>query len=330
MNVLLLPCHTVLEYDLLRMWSDIPNVNLMSPGSYWEPDKGSALRPPLGFSVPKEWIDGWNTIKPGDLLDHKLYINKQAVEPFDIIVVMHEWKYIFRNWHALKNKNVVWYDIGQTEPGDETDRIKRLKELGVKIVRYWDGYQTRKDYQGHDAVIPFGKYPEDFNKWEGGTKSVIGLCQAFKKRADVCRYECWETSTNGLPRALFGNDNDGVPGWVGEKDYSHLINGMLKYNAMWYGGTKPAPYTLGLMEAMFIGIPIYAVRNPGWESALVDLLPYFNLANSSEELRLILSSNLEKPKHVLRSVSEHEQETALDLWDANKIKRMWEKLFKSL
>jgi hypothetical protein len=68
---------------------------------------------------------------------------------------------------------------------------------------------------------------------------------------------------------------------------------MLKYNAMWYGGTKPAPYTLGLMEAMFIGIPIYAVRNPGWESALVDLLPYFNLANSSEELRLILSSNLE-------------------------------------
>lgn len=331
MNVLLLSCHGVLEYDELRMWSEIPGLTIMSPGAYWEPHRGTDFRPPLSFTFPREWKEAWDRIPiTPEQPDHKYHITEEAVEPFDVIVVMHHWPWIFDNWEVLKGKTVVWRDIGQTTPQEEVDLVKKVKDLGVKIVRYWDGYQSRKGYQGHDAIIPFGKYKEDFPVWQGSRQAVLGLCQSIEQRSEECRYECWNTSTQELSRVMLGGGNDGLPSWGGNKSYPELLHSLMTHRSMWYGGTRPAPYTLGLMEAMFTGIPIFTVRQPGWETAVTDLLRDYNLADSSTELRGKIAASLVTSRTLLGTVAQDQRRTAIECWDASVIKPKWEAFFKSL
>lgn len=331
MNVLLLSCHSVLEFDELRMWSEIPGIKLMSPGAYWEPEKGCALRPGLKLEVPEDWRHTWSTIRPTpEQPDHKDHITPASIEPFDVVVVMHHWPWIFDNWEAFKGKTVVWRDIGQTSPEDELSNIKQAKDLGVKIVRYWDGYQARDNYQGHDAIIPFGKYKEDFPHWQGGRQAVMGLSQSIKHRNEACRFPCWETSTQGLARVMFGNGNEDLPYFGGPADYHKMLNNMTQYNSFWYGGTRPAPYTLALMEAMFVGIPVFTVADPGWESAVTDLVGDVGLVDSSSELHERLKECISMGRPILNMIAQAQRKTAQSFWDASVIKPKWEAFFRSL
>lgn len=228
MNLLYLSCHEVLEFDELRLLSKIPNLNVFSPGAYWNPAKGCSTRPPLNIHYKQKWKDAWNTITPTDEFpDHKYHLNQESIEPFDTIVVMHNWDWVFMNWDVIKNKRVIWRDIGQTSSEDEETRIRKALDLGVEIVRYWDGYEARDNYQGHNAVIPFGKFKEDFPQWTGGKPTVMGICQSIKDREDSCRYSCWEQSTKGLSRSMYGRGNENLPCWGGASDYKQVIDALV-------------------------------------------------------------------------------------------------------
>lgn len=323
MNLLYLPCHEVLEYDELRLLSDIPGVNLMSPGAYWTPHKGSKLRPPIDFDVPSSWVKAWGTINVKKGQDHKHHITAEAVEPFDVIVAMHHWGFIFNNLESFKGKKVVWRDIGQTLPKDEIRHIQKARDAGVKIVRYWGGYRQRDNYQGHDAVIPFGKYESDFLPWEGSLPSIAGVCQYMKARAKACRRECWEGSTGRLSRRLYGKGNQGMDSNAGCPDYRDLLQLLSRHKAYWYGGTKPAPYTLGLMEAMFAGVPVYAVREPGWESALTELLGEQQLCETSDQLRSKLEQAISLPREELAHISRRQVLRSKSKFGATKVKELW-------
>jgi hypothetical protein len=330
-NVLYLSCHEVLEYDELRMLSEIPGINVFSPGAYIDPRSGSKFRPPLPISYPEEWIDAWNTITPTpEKPNHKYHLTPESVEPFDVIIVMHHWPWLFENWNVIKDKKVIWRDIGQTNPGEENANIKEAKELGIKLVRYWHGYQDREFYQGCDAIIPFGKYSEDFPKWNGEKKSVVGLCQSIQERSEECRYDCWETSTKGFSRAMYGGGNDGLQCFGGNSDYTSLNHALSHYKAMWYGGTRPAPYTLGLMEAMFIGVPVFSVKDLGWETALPEMLSDFQLADGSEVLRERIHSAIVTDNALFGMVSRDQRNYAVSKWDASVIKPKWEAFLKNI
>ena len=331
MNLLYLSCHEVLEYDELRMFREIPDLNVFSPGAYIEPKKGLGMRPGLDLHYPQEWLDAWDTIvatieKP----NHKNHLTAQSVEPFDVIIIMHHWPWLFENWEVIKNKRVIWRDIGQTEPEEETFYLKQAKELGVKLVRYWDGYQSRANYQGHDAIIPFGKYSDDFPVWSGEKQSVIGLCQSIKERAESCKFDCWETSTKGFSRTMYGTGNSDLHCFGGIPSYSELKQLMSCYRAMWYGGTRPAPYTLGLMEAMFVGLPVYTVHDHGWETAVPEMLHDTQLASNSEELRERIHSAITSDTRMFHELSQMQIKYAQKTWDASVIKSKWEIFLKSI
>jgi len=331
MNILYLPCHEVLEYDELRMLTEIPGVNVMSPGAYWKPSKGARLRLPLNIPRNQEWIDAWNSIPASPGQDHKLYITPQALEPYDAIIVMHKWSFIYNNLEAFQGKKVIWRDIGQTVPKDEVRHIKRVQDSGVKIVRYWDGYQDRKDYQGHDAIIPFGKYPEDFHTWTGEEKVIAGCCNNIANRAKVCRTHCWDHVTSDLPAALYGILNHGEKHHQGSPDYHTFLKHLSRHRVMWYGGTKPAPYTLAFLEALFTGLPLFGVSSPGWETALPGLLDSSQLAPDTWTLKMKMKDALTMdPSEWLQSLSEKQVKVAREQFSATRVKKLWKKFLFSL
>lgn len=305
------------------MFREIPGLNVFSPGAYIEPEKGWELRPGLNLHYPQEWLEAWSTITPTEEFpDPKYHLTPESVEPFDTVLIMHHWEWVFRNWDAIKGKRVIWRDIGQTIPEDEQSLILKARDMGVQIVRYWEGYRDRDDYAGHDAIIPFGKYKEDFPKWERCRQEVLGLSQSIKSRGDTCRYTCWEESTHKIPRVMLGKGNEGLEYWGGAANYSEILKALAAYKAFWYGGTHPAPYTLALMEAMFVGIPVFTVKEPGWETATTDLLPFHSICKDSAEIKSRLATTSEVES---RLVSDLERANAIRYWDAGSIKIKWDK-----
>jgi hypothetical protein len=322
-NLLYLSCHEVLEYDELRMFREIPSLNVFSPGAYIEPEKGWELRPGLKLHYPQEWMDAWSTITPTEEFpDPKYHLTPESVAPFDTILIMHHWEWVFRNWDVIKGKRVIWRDIGQTIPEDEKSLILKAQDMGVEIVRYWEGYQSRENYTGHDAIIPFGKYKDDFPEWKGGRREILGLSQSIQSRGDTCRFKCWEESTEQIPRVMLGKGNEGLSYWGGNASYSGILNALATHKAFWYGGTHPAPYTLALMEAMFVGIPVFTVREPGWESAVESLLPFHSLCHDSKGIREMISKLSVQDSHLISNLS---RTSAVRYWDASTIKPKWER-----
>ena len=84
--------------------------------------------------------------------------------------------------------------------------------------------------------------------------------QSLKGRAVHCHYDEVMQIMNGLPAKVFGNDNEdlGVLNG-GSLDYLHFKEVLRDHRVFVYGGTWPAPYTLGFMEALMTGIPVVAL-----------------------------------------------------------------------
>jgi|DEB0MinimDraft_3_1074331.scaffolds.fasta_scaffold16684_2 glycosyltransferase involved in cell wall biosynthesis len=329
MNVLYLSCHEVLEYDELRMLTSIPGFTVMPAGSYYNDETNGKMRPKLNINFPDEWRVAWNKIQTTEgKPDHRSNITRESVEPFDIVIVMHHWDWVFDNIDAFEGKKVVWRDIGQTVDTCEETWVKKAKDLGVKIVRYWDGYQDRDDYEGHDAIIPFGKFPSDYPAWTGGEEAVLGLCQYIKNRPDACNFNVWKKIQSQVNGKMIGAFNDKS----GKKifSYNHVLKSMRRHNVMWYGGTKPAPYTLGLIEAMLVGIPVFTLKNIGWRSALPNLLDEYQLFSTTNKLIDGIKAVMSDSDDILGIISRRQVDVAKRMFSAEKATKMWERFLRSI
>src|SRR6185369_16408105 len=113
-------------------------------------------------------------------------------------------------------------------------------------------------FAGEDALIRFGKYPDDYGPWVGDYEVVGNITQHMKQRGDACGYRDWVTFTDGLPTAPAGPGSDemGEMGGLGSLDYPVMLAYLRHVRAYLYTGTHPASYTLGLMEEMLSGVPV--------------------------------------------------------------------------
>jgi hypothetical protein len=325
MNLLYLSCHEVLEYDEVRMLTQIPGVNVMPMGAYWDGGKGAITRPQLDIKLKPEWVRAFHNLKPpAEEEDHRKYLSEELLDMFDVIVVMHHFDWIIHNSELMRGRNVIWRDIGQIWE-DTDEHLRRIKDLGVKIVRYSsvDQYDCKVKA---DALIPFGKFSTDFPKWEGGTREIIALVQSIAQRADSCNKDMWDAVCSAAPNKLFGTDNQGQQNWQGLTSYPEMLQHMKNHNAFWYGGTRPAPYTLALMEAMFVGIPVVCCEDLGWETEITELLLPDQIATNIEQLKDIAAGFARAEPKDLLAVSNWQRDCAAHRWGADKVIWEWRKL----
>jgi hypothetical protein len=269
-NVLLLTSHSIAEYDDLRMLTDL-GYRTFSIGAYTDPanpgdDKRPALPDAPYYSdlarLVEESREG--RADPGPLIDWaKAELHPDLIDWADAIICHHfpaEW--IARQWTRIRHKRVIWRTCGQSNPALEgLMRGFRYEDL-LEIVRYSPAerrfFEPLGTWAGQDAVIRFGKYPGDYPEWTGTERTVLNVTQGLIQRGEHTHWDFWEDATSGLPRMPIGPGSEAIGG-AGSVPYDAMLAWLARGRAYLYTGTQPASYTLGLMEAMFAGIPTLSI-----------------------------------------------------------------------
>lgn len=354
MKILYVGCHGVLEYDEMRMFTEMDSrlgealsIEIFSLlGAYQNPlQAGDFMRStiPHGRFYPELYSVALQCDKSNihpellDWADVILFMHNAAV-PGDT----HAQAWLAGNWQRIKDKNkkVIWRSIGQSTPAIERELVT-YRAQGLKIVRYSPIENSIPDYAGMDALIRFGKDEDEFNNWNGEKEHVITFAQSFMKRGDHLNYPLFEEVTYQFNRKVFGPENENL-GTIngGVRSYQELKQELRDARVFYYFGTVPAPYTLSIMEAMMTGIPVVAVgsglrRHPAypWNNYEIPTIIENGVngfvSDSVTELqgfiRLLLSD-----KHRAREVGERGRARAIELFGYQSVMSAWNYFLKTI
>ena len=340
MKILYLSCHGILEYDEMRMFSDMGIKLFSAGGAYQYPGLDAPYRPMIPsleiddediYEYMNSWyVWNWNQVAP-----------KKFIDRFDAIYVMAMPRWIYHNWESFKHKPVIYRTIGQSNRELELElRNFRKDKPNIKIVRYSPLEKNIPNYAGEDAMIRFGKRPDDWKDWNGNEKKLTTVVQSMKIRKDHCAWNTFEAVSTRVPCKLYGGDNPDIPAPLncGSPTYQELKKIYQDHRAYFSAGTKPASYTLNFMEAWMTGIPIIALGDKLIQSDDKGIYEVPRLIKHGETgfiaenpLSIIDYTNeLFNNDSLAKSISEAGRKAAIDHFDESKIVPQWKEFFKTL
>lgn len=253
MNILLLPCHSILEFDEYNLFRGMGH-NVFSLGSYINPRYPHDPKRP---AIDDEPMERFLRLAETHTKDN---LHEEWIEWADVIVVHHVGRWIIQNWHKMRNKRVIWRTIGQSLAHTE-EELAPLRVEGLQIVRYSPKEKNIPGYIGEDAMIRFYVDEDEYKGWTGKESRVMTMIQDVPHRRDFVKYDYFERATRDIDRVLFGPDNETVTDVTlgGVPDHNMLKKELRLNRVFFYTGTAPASYTLGFMEALTTGIPIVGI-----------------------------------------------------------------------
>lgn len=335
MKLLYLSCHAVLEYDEVKLFTEL-GIDVFSHGCYLDPRGHITLpRPAIPNMVYRPEIVEWIVKYP------RTKLPKEFFDMFDVIVVMHTPDLIVQNWENMKHKTVVWRSIGQSTPAIET-KLAIFRQQGLKVVRYSPKERNIGAYIGEDAMIRFYKDPEEFKGWTGHDNRVVNFTQSLLGRRYFCHYDEIVSSCRDLDLVIYGTGNEDLGALNGGELPYELMKGALRdYRAYVYGGTWPASYTLAFMEAWMTGIPVVAIGKQLAQPDRFEKIEFYEVgemiehgvsgfvANSPEEMNIHLTSLL-KDHELAKRIGEAGRKKAIEYFGRDAIANQWSEFFKSI
>lgn len=267
-NILYISCHSVLEYDELRLLTSLGH-SIFSIGSYFDPQNpGEAIRPPLRLHQDPDWRSLF--YKTGCNFKH---LSREFLLGFDVIIAMHGHKFLEDNLkNVSKHTKIFWRGIGQSSPAIE-QRLRLLRARGVQLIRYSPLEAKTANYAGEDYLIRFCKDERDFKTNPGALRNGKGfLCYngIIQRRP----YNDWDLAKEFVESEgfeIYGGSNEGVKNHKGFIPYEEQLNLYKTYSKVFCLSSYPAPYTLGFVEALMSGCEVFICS--GDESARFDERP---------------------------------------------------------
>ena len=329
MKILYLSCHSILEYDEIKLFTEM-GLDVFSHGAYADPDKqGDGMRPKIpGLKADPKILDLWRRTP-------KERLTEEMVEPFDTILVMAVPEWVTHNWQVIKKKRVIFRTIGQTSAHRERE-LKPYRQEGLQIVRYSPKEANVRDFIGGDTVIRFYKDPAVYTGWSGEESCVLNFTQSMKQRARQCNFAFFRRILEGVPFRLYGPQNELIGrDWAqGALTFEDMQIQLRKNRAYFYVGTYPTSYTLNFVEAWMTGIPVVAVgRETGNDPEFFgqDLYEVPDLITHGEdgfwsddesELRDALEELLKDPK-TAAAMGRRGREKAIQVFGKETIRSQW-------
>lgn len=256
--------HSIEEHDQVKLLSSL-GYNVFSLGGYIDParphdPKRPALEGVARFPGLQAVVDKLGT--DNNLESAKRHIPDDILDWCDIIICHHyEYRWLWPQWERLAGKRVIWRTVGQSTRSNELAAAE-FRKRGLEIVRYSPREEWIPGYAGRDALIRFYKDPDEWQGWTGSNQVVINITQHLMQRGDATNPRYWLMATAGLPSKALGPGST-VVGGPGEMTLLEMQTWLRESRAYLYTGTQPASYTLGLIEAMMTGIPIFSI-GPSW------------------------------------------------------------------
>jgi len=264
MKILYLSCHIVLEFDEFRILNQL-GCDVTIIGGYINPKNPHVdTRPPLDINSNLERREKINNLYNTNLKKGissewcSFTLNKDVVDDYDVIYVMHRLDWIEKNWNIIKNKIVILRTIGQNLDNNELE-LKKYVDAGVKVLRYSPKERDLKNYAGEHGLIRFLKYKSDFKIRENKHDCVISFGQNVNQRGNWCGSSIIESVAKTVPFKLYGPNNEFYSFWGGRLSYEQQLEKYATNACYLYTGTFPAQYTLNFIEALMSGIPIVSI-----------------------------------------------------------------------
>lgn len=344
MKLLYISVHGVLEHDELQMFTELGH-ECFSMGEYIRPDVRPEeaylhKRPGIAGMLPHPELERFAIENPSTNIPQEL------LDWCDAVVVMHDPNVIVMNWDKFKasGKPTIWRSIGQSTVNCE-NQIRRMRYDGMKIVRMSPFEDRIPGYLGADAIIRFSVDQNDMSGWIGDTKRVINITQSLLGRRVFCHYDQITQIMEGFPAIVYGSGNSDLGALNGGELPYDLLKGALRDNrAFVYGGTFPSPYSLAVMDALMMGMPVVALGSKLAEEIAVapgDKYNYYEMGSIIEngkngfisddinELRNDIHQLLEDHE-LAKRIGEQGRKTAIKYFDKEKAKKDWEMFFATL
>lgn len=324
MKILYLSCHEGLQHDEVGLFEELGHeVEVIAHYGVVNRSKVEP-RPNLrGVNLTNGSLD--------------LRLNPDYVKQFDMVYFTHYFEWIMANWHLVKGKPAV-LRIWQSEHQD-VNSLASYRKDGLVIVRYSEltSYGL-VNASPHDCVIRAYKDPDEFSGWNGNEKFVMTTSNDIASRPQHCYLGTFQRATDGLPRKLFGRNNEALAVAGGFVTYDQLKTEYRNNAAYLYLGTHPAPYTLNFIEAFMTGAPVVSIgtriadisgkRSSEMSEFIVDGINGF-ISDDERVLRANLKELLDNPA-LAKKIGDAGRETAIEVFGKQSIKKQWDALFRAI
>lgn len=329
MKILYLSCHSILEYDDLKLFEEL-GYDYFSIGAYINPKQPHDIkRPPLNGEYHEH-------LASVTMVHNQNNLHPEQVEWADVIIITHIPEWVEKNWELFKrypSKRIIWRSIGQSIASVEA-KLKPFRDDGLEVVRYSPAEARIPNYVGHDAIIRFYKDPEEFGNWQGHDKEVITFAQSMKSRGDFCNFDMFAETVKGLKAHVYGPNNEDAGDLNGGiMTYDKLKRKMQEARVYFYTGTHPASYTLNFIEAWMTGIPIVAIGPANGNSAefnqdtyeipeLISSGKHGFVSDDPDQLRIIIDKLMANDQ-MAQVISQQSRQRAIEIFGKELIKKQW-------
>ena len=328
-KILYVSVHETLEYDDLRILHTA-GYDVFSIGTFSDPAARGYMRSPEPFFARP---DDFAAMQAGGVttVDGTHRLSRSFVDRFDLVLVNHDPSVIIENRHVLGNVAVIRRTLGQTSLAAERS-LMPFKTL-FKTVRY-SPREDRAEFLPTDAVIYFGKFPDQYQTYRGGDY-LLTFANNFPERRPLRpKVPDYARIVAGWPARLYGFGNEAVEtafGFCAPDEQASLYANCRAYIYVHSGN---APYTLNFMEALLTGCPVLAPSakfvdaerpNPAWKPHMYEIEPLLSegaglVYDSVEEARDLLGRLATMETTAL---SQAARARALQYFDAGKIATEW-------
>lgn len=278
-RIVLCLSHSIEEHDQLRLLSSL-GYEVFSIGGYIDPAHPHDPKRPALPNVPffpelKAVIDALDAPENGVEVEGvgalgaaQLHIPDAILDWLgdDGVIIYHH--FLERMWmqfprlYAWKRgkpgRRVVWRSVGQTNP-DMERAAAYYRSQGMERVAYSPREANIPLHAGYDALIRFYVDPDEWGGWTGEEAVVTNVTQGLFQRGSATSPWFWTAATEGLPAIPLGEGTD-----TGILPFGEMKARLRRARAYLYTGTRPASYTLGLIEALMTGIPVVSIGPKAW------------------------------------------------------------------
>ena len=275
MRILITGGHSELIWDMVKVFHEKLGHNVEISGGYPDDKRPSITKinnreielSEKIWAVLLEYSNLFGSFQDINAVSGKLkdvpsisdFLNQDHWHAVEEIVDGFDYVYCFipalADIFSQKSK-VLWHLIGG-ENIEHKNLINKVIKRGSKVVCYSESQE--RIFSKSNLSLPtihFYKDSEELNGWVGSDSSVLYLANDILSRKEACHYN-WFVKTRIEDKWwLAGSINEQCGSGAVKFSYEELISRMRKTRLFFNLGTDPAPYTLGLIEAAMVGMPI--------------------------------------------------------------------------
>lgn len=344
LNILYLACHETLEYDDVRMLTEMGH-RVFSVGGLACPDADRPLtRPVEDRFYSRDWWAAFASDPRNDLKTKR--VTREFASRFDLVIVNHDALLLDLNQEAFWGMPIVFRSVGQSNDHLETALHRHLDK--VYVVRYSQREVGLANFCRADRVIYFAKFLSDYPQWEPGTR-IITFHNSFPTRAltSVPTLAQYEELTRSNQLELYGFLNGGVAAWRGLVPAEVQLDLFRTAGLYLFVYSLAASYTLSFIEAMLVGVPIVAPRAGAVKASLGTLADGLGFSDERYEIADLLDHDplllwdtideipgkirtlLSDREHAL-AISRRLRSKAAAMFDVKVIAPQWQQLFSEI